>query len=165
MPIFDPMFRSLNEAGVRYVIVGGLAVVLHGHRRLTADLDLVIDLTSMEIRRTMTALAGLGLRPLLPVTADQLADAPTREHWVRDRGMRVFTLRDSSGYRVVDLLTASPVPFADLWERSVEVALEDVTVRIASIPDLIHMKRLAGRPKDLTDIEALESILGEREDR
>ena len=60
------------------------------------------------------------------------------------------------------MLTASPIPFAELWERAVEVVLEDTTVHVASIPDLIQMKRLAGRPKDGADIEALESILEKR---
>ena len=162
MPIFEPMFRALNDAGARYVIVGGLAVVLHGHRRLTADLDLVIDLTPVEAAKTISALEGLGLRPQLPVKASDLAEASIRDRWVRERGMLVFTLRDASGYRAVDLLTDTPIPFPDLWQRAVEVVLEDTTVRIASIPDLIHMKRLAGRPKDWSDIEALESILEER---
>ena len=162
MPIFEPMFRELNDAGARYVIVGGLAVVLHGHRRLTADLDLVIDLTPVEVQKTVAALEGLGLRPQLPVHAADLARASVRERWVRERGMLVFTLRDATGYRAVDLLTASPIPFAELWERAVEVVLEDTTVHVASIPDLIQMKRLAGRPKDWTDIEALESILEKR---
>ena len=40
---FEPVFRALNDAGVRYVIVGGFATVLHGHPRLTADIDLVLD--------------------------------------------------------------------------------------------------------------------------
>ena len=130
MPIFEPMFRALNDAGARYVIVGGLAVVLHGHRRLTADLDLVIDLTPVEAAKTISALEGLGLRPQLPVKAADLAHASIRERWVRERGMLVFTLRDASGYRAVDLLTDTPIPFTDLWQRAVDVVLEDTMVRI-----------------------------------
>lgn len=43
MPLFEPLFAALEEGDVRYVVVGGLATVLHGHARLTADVDLVID--------------------------------------------------------------------------------------------------------------------------
>ena len=50
MPIFEPVFLALNEAGVRYVIVGGLAVVLHGYPRFTADLDIVLDLEALKKR-------------------------------------------------------------------------------------------------------------------
>lgn len=51
MAIFEPILARLNEQGGRYVVGGGLAVVLHGHARLTVDLDLVVDLASDEARR------------------------------------------------------------------------------------------------------------------
>lgn len=156
------MFRALNEAAVRYVIVGGVAVVLHGHSRLTADLDLVVDLEPEPATKVIDVLLGLGLRPRLPVDPGGFADPVIREQWVRERGMRVFTMGDARGIRLVDLLVASPIPFADLWARSVEVRLSGTTVRVASIPDLIDMKRLAGRPIDLVDIENLEAILEEK---
>lgn len=64
----------------------------------------------------------------------------------------------------VDLFVESPIAFADLWSRAEEVTYRDATIRIASIPDLIHLKRLAGRPEDARDIEALEEILRRRKD-
>ena len=93
-------------------------------------MDLVIDLTPLEAAKTISALEDLGLRPQLPVKAADLAHASIRERCVRERGMLVFTLRDASGYRAVDLLTDTPIPFADLWQRAVDVVLEDTTVRI-----------------------------------
>lgn len=52
---FGPIFRALNEAEVRYVIVGGLATVLHGHTRLTLDIDLVVDLEPSEAKKAIQA--------------------------------------------------------------------------------------------------------------
>ena len=118
MSLFEPVFEALNRAQVRYVVVGGLATVLHGHARLTADIDLVIDLSPAEARKTLETLVGLGFRPRAPV---------------------------------------DPLAFADPGE------LTHTVVRIASIPDLIYLKRLAGRAQDLADVEALEVILRRKE--
>ena len=83
-----------------------------------------------------------------------------REAWIRDRGMQVFSMVDPSDpMRVVDLFVSHPIPFEELWSRSEEIHLTGTTVRVASIPDLIRMKRQAGRPEDRTDIEHLEAIL------
>jgi hypothetical protein len=66
--------------------------------------------------------------------------------------------------RVVDLFAEQPLPFEIFWSRSEEFNLTGTTVRVASIPDLIHLKRLAGRPQDLADIEKLEAIREARKD-
>ena|SRR6266566_4073975 len=160
MALFEPLFKALNDAGVRYVVVGGLAVVLHGHARLTVDVDLVVDLDEGQALRAIDALVAMGLRPRVPVNPRDFATRSIREGWIRDRGMQVFSMFDPSNpMRVVDLFVDHPVPFEDLWSRSEEFELRDTTVRVASIPDLIHLKRLAGRPQDQADIEQLEAIL------
>ena len=160
MAVYEPLFRALNDAGIRYIVVGGLAVVLHGHARLTVDVDLVIDLDEEQAKRTIDALVKLGLQPRVPVNPTDFANRSVREAWIRDRGMQVFSMFDPSNpMRVVDLFVDHPLPFEDLWARSAKFDLEDTTVRVASIPDLIHLKRQAGRPQDQADIEQLEAIL------
>ena len=67
--------------------------------------------------------------------------------------------------REVDLFVEHLIAFDELWTRSEIINLSHTTVRIASIPDLIRLKRLAGRPQDLADIEALEIILRRKEGR
>ncbi len=159
MAVFEPIFMALNAADVRYVVVGGLAVVLHGHARLTVDVDLIVDLSPPEAVKAIDVLAELGMKPRLPVDARDFANTATREAWVRERGMRVFSMLDPGNpMRVVDLFAEHPIPFEELWARSVEVDLEVTSVRVASIPDLIRLKRLAGRPQDRDDIESLEAI-------
>src|SRR3989304_9005630 len=147
--LFEPVFEALNDAQVRYVVVGGFATVLHGHARLTAEIDLVIDLSPSEARKTLEVLVGLGFRPRAPVNPLAFADPEIRAQW-------------TNPMREVDLFVEHPIDFNELWNRSEVIELTRTVVRIASMPDLIYLKRLAGRPQDLAAIEALEAILRRR---
>lgn len=159
MGLFEDFFRELNEDGVRYVVVGGVAVVLHGHPRMTADIDLVVDLDPAAAGVAMRSLTRMGLRPRVPVAAESFADPVQRRRWIEERGMMVFNLYDPRDpLRSVDLFVEHPIPFDELWSRSSLIALPGVDVRVASIEDLIAMKRKAGRPQDAEDIQALEEL-------
>jgi hypothetical protein len=162
---FEDILAALNQHGVRYVIVGGLAVILHGHVRVTADIDLVIDLEPAQARAAIDALVGTGLRPLVPVDPTAFADKGTRESWVRDKNMQVFSLHDPMDpARHADLFVRHPIPFEELWAASATVRYGSTEVRVASLGHLKRMKRAAGRTQDLADIEALEIIHGEDDD-
>jgi hypothetical protein len=155
--LYEPLFAALCE--VRYVVVGGLAVVLHGHARLTADVDLIVDLEPGEARKAMLALEALGLRPRAPVRAVDFADPDVRRSWIEDKGMRVFSLWDPHDpLREVDVFVEHPIAFEELHARAEVVRIGATRVRIASIADLIRLKRVASRPEDLADIEALEAL-------
>ena len=159
MSVFEPIFQMLNTAGVRYVVVGGLATVLHGYARLTADVDLAVDLAPEEATKMIQALVARGFRPQVPVLPEEFANPTVREVWFRDKHMRAFSLVDPvNPMRVVDLLLKPEIPFEELLARSQEVMLNKTKIRIASIDDLIALKRQAGRPQDLTDIEQLQAI-------
>lgn len=159
MPLYEPIFDALNARGVRYLVVGGLAVVLHGYARLTVDLDLVVDLTPEEALKAVTTLVGLGFRPRLPVAPEAFADSRQRRDWVRKRNLRVFSMFDPTDpLREVDLFVEEPMPFEELWARSIEMPLATTTVRVVSREDLIEMKRRAGRVRDLEDVAALEEL-------
>lgn len=166
MAVFEPIIKTLNDAGVRYVVVGGVAAVLHGHARLTADIDLVVDLRESEALKVIDSLVRMGFQPRLPVNPREFANRQVRESWQRERGMQVFSMFDPSNpMRVVDLFVHHPIPFEELWSRSIELDLGHTSVRVASIADLIHLKRLAGRPQDLLDIQRLEAIVKAKRER
>jgi hypothetical protein len=79
MSFFEEFSKVLNADGVRYVVVGGVAVVLHGHPRMTADIDLVVDLHPSEAKRAIRSLTGMGLRPRVPVEPEAFADPERRQ--------------------------------------------------------------------------------------
>ena len=166
MTLYQPLFRALNASGTRYVVVGGVATVLHGYARLTADVDIILDLEREAAARAIRALVALGLRPRVPVDAEDFADERIRESWVRDKGMQVFSLYKSDDpLLAVDVFAKHPVDFESLYARAEVCDIAGLPVRIASIPDLIYLKRLADRPRDREDVAKLEAILrlkGER---
>ncbi len=146
------------------MVVGGFATVLHGHARLTADIDLVVDLVPDEARKAVETFTRLGFRPRAPVEPLEFADPAVRRQWVQEKGMRVFSLwAPANPMLEVDLFAEHPIDFEELWNRAEIITLTQATVRIASIRDLIRLKQVAGRPQDLADIEALEIILRRRE--
>ena len=158
--------RALDEAGARYVVVGGLAVVLHGYARLTADIDLVVDLSAGEAVKVVAALERLGMVPRAPVSAREFADPERRRAWIDEKGMRVFSMHDPRHPLVeVDLFVDPPIPYDALRSRASLVVIGGVGVPVAGLEDLIAMKRLAGRAKDLEDIAALTAIARRRGDR
>jgi hypothetical protein len=157
--LFETLFDGFNRAGLRYVVVGGVAVVLHGFARLTADVDIVVDLSPEEAAKAVGCLSSLGLRPRAPVDPIGFATPAIRQTWIQRKGMQVFSWYDPKNpMREVDVFVSHPIPFEDLWARSILFPLGALLVRVASIADLVQLKRLAGRPQDLTDIEALEEI-------
>lgn len=166
MSVYEPIFKILNTAGVRYVVVGGVATLLHGYARLTADVDLAVDLAPQEALKMLRALVGNGFRPQVPVPAEMFADSTIREQWLQEKHMRAFSLVDSTNpMRVVDVLLKPEVPFEELLARSQNVVVGETSIRIVSLEDLISLKRSAGRPQDLADIKELEAIRRQKGDR
>lgn len=162
-PDIERLFAALDQAGVRTIIVGGLAVNLHGHLRMTIDVDLVVDLADEPARRAVETLVRLGYRPSVPVDPFTFADAATRKSWLDRRQMLVLSwFHPDDPLSVVDLFTESPLPFETLWSKATPLAAEREFVRVAAVGDLIRIKRAAGRPRDLEDARALEEIERER---
>lgn len=158
MERFEPIFEALNASGARYVVVGGVAVNLHGHTRFTKDLDLVLDLEPVVARKALGTLAGLGFRPTAPMAITDFADPLLREQWATERNMLVFQLFRDASRLTVDLFVRYPTDFDILWTNAVRVVLPRAEIRVASLEHLIAMKREAGRPQDLIDIEWLTTI-------
>lgn len=158
MTQFDPVFAALRATGVRYVVVGGVAVNLHGYQRFTKDIDLVIELVPDQALKALEALKAIGYKPNLPVKLTDFVDPTVREGWIRDKGMMVFQMYSDQSRLALDIFVQYPLDFDELWNQSIEIELPETSLRIASIEHLILMKRGAGRPQDLADIEALEKL-------
>jgi predicted nucleotidyltransferase len=155
----ERVLDSLNRAGVRYLVVGGVAVVLHGYLRVTADLDLVVQLERGNVDRAVRALSELGWRPRAPVAARSFADPDVRRSWIESKGMTVFSLWSPEAPALeVDIFVDEPFDFDETYDRSVVVELDTTHARVVGVDDLIALKQKAGRHQDLADIEALRAL-------
>jgi hypothetical protein len=161
----EAVIRALNESGVHYLVVGGLAVNAHGYERLTRDLDLVIGLQPDNILRGLRALIATGYSPSIPVTPEEFADGSLRETWRREKLMLVLKLWSDLHRRTpLDVFVYEPFDFENEYARAerMEVA-PGLTAPFVTLDTLLAMKRAAARPQDLMDIAALEEAKRMRE--
>jgi hypothetical protein len=158
----DVILRSLIDHDVRFVLVGGLAAQAHGSPSLTGDLDICYARDAANLTRLAAVLSELAaVRRGLPADAPRMPPLDART--LRAGGL--FTLTTTAGD--FDLL-ATPDPGFD-YERlrasSVSTTVGGRSVLIASIADLIDMKRAAGRPKDRVELEILGALREELDRR
>lgn len=154
------IFGDLNAADVRYLVVGGLAVVAHGFLRLTVDLDIVLDLDPSNVQKALNVLTRLKFVPRVPVSLGDFADPVLREKWIAEKHMVVFGLISSEFPRaVIDVFVRSPFDFGAAFERRfVQEMSPGLPISFVSLDLLLEMKRNAGRPKDLEDVRSLERL-------
>jgi predicted nucleotidyltransferase len=162
---FEPVLKALTEAGVRYLVVGGVAVVLHGHLRTTGDLDLVVELSPGNLARALDALEQAGFQPRPPVPLRSFADPAIRRSWIETKNLQVFSLWHSElpGFEV-DLFVEEPFDFEAAWSRKIDVALANTVATVVGLDDLLELKRSAGRARDLEDVTVLEALASDRHD-
>lgn len=160
------IFGALNAVAVRYLVVGGLAVIAHGFLRLTLDLDIVLDLDPDNTRKALEALRKLSYGPRVPVSLLDFADPDQRNSWIEDKHMVVFSLISPDHPRtVIDLFVRSPFDFEKTYAaRLTQEMAPGLPITFVPLDELLRMKREAARPKDLEDIRCLERIRRDRAD-
>lgn len=142
-PDFKEFIKSLNDNGVRYLVVGGYAVALHGYPRYTKDLDVWVELNADNASRILDALNQFGFGSL-GVKAD--------DFMLPDQMLQL-------GYppRRIDILTTLPgVEFSDCFASRTVVEMDGVIVNFIDLEHLKKNKQATGRHQDLADLENLE---------
>lgn len=157
------LLRILTEGQIRFVLVGGLAVALHGYQRSTLDVDIVLAMDEENLRRFVQVAEAAGLRPTMPVRLDALLEPDLIEQWYREKGMLAFSVRMPDTVAVVlDILVRPEVPVAELLRDAQRVRVGAIEIPVASIDHLIVMKSGTERSKDKIDIEELRKIQAKR---
>ena len=143
------LFRSLNGHGVQYLLVGGMANIVHGYIRTTEDLDLWIRVGDENKVHLMQALAENDV-----VGAELLLNVPLLFGWSTvSVGKRGFTL--DMGH---SLKAFADQEFDACYARARDATFDDVPFKVLNLNDLITEKRATGRPKDLVDVDELIRI-------
>ncbi len=144
---------ALSSHRVPYAVAGGYAVALHGAVRGTVDIDFVISLKPKHLAGAEAALKSIGLISRIPVTHIEIVQF--RKEYLEKRNLIAWSFIDAKDpTRMVDLLLKDDISNY----KTVTKEVHGVSVKILSIPSLVKMKRLVGRPQDLEDIKALERL-------
>lgn len=139
------VFKSFHSHDVRYVVIGGIAAVLHGVPRATFDLDILIEASPENAGRLLSALDAAGLGTASLITVEELL---ANEITVFQDRIRI------------DVQTSTPgLAFADAWKRRMRMSYGEQTFYVVSREDLLAAKRAAGRPQDLEDARILDPAL------
>jgi hypothetical protein len=147
------VIQSLDAHRVKYALVGGYAVALHGAVRGTVDVDIAIALSQASFERAESALVEIGLESRLPVTAKEVF--AFREEYIEKRNLDAWSFSNPrNSLEIVDILVTEDANRID----TVNKRAFGLNIRVAAIPELIAMKKKAGRPQDLEDIKALEKL-------
>ncbi len=156
----EAIVLELERREVRYLVVGGLAVIAHGYVRFTADVDIVMDPSTDNLRRAVEALAVLDYRPRAPVPITDYVDAANRRQWASEKGIRVFSLFSPKHPETeVDLFLDPPFDFGPVFDRAVRQRITDrVEAWVVGYEDLVALKREAGRPLDEEDLRRLQWV-------
>ena len=159
MGMFD-LIKLLAEKEVDFVLVGGLAVALHGYQRVTMDVDVVLAMDAANLSRFIAGAKAAGLRPTIPVAIESLADPDLIRQWHAEKGMLAFSLRGAEARAtVLDVLVELKIPYADMRRDAVMIEMGQHRIPVASIAHLIAMKTGTGRGKDAIDIEELQKLM------
>lgn len=149
---FKDLLSAFNARGVRYLVVGGYAVILHAQPRATKDIDLLVKADPFNAHLIYSALAEFGM-PLNDVRPEDFAKPGT-------------FFRFGFEPRAVDILLDIPgIDFEAAWSRRVESIVDPGTGLKAwfiSAPDLMQSKQASGRLQDLADAEAIRAAIKNR---
>jgi hypothetical protein len=157
---FDPVLalQTLHRHDVRFVVIGGVGARLHGSPTVTRDTDICYERSPENLERLAEALEDLGARLRgVDEAVPFLLDAKTLgagDH---------FTFRTRAGDFDALGTPSGVAGFDELAERAKPFDIDGITVLVASIDDLIRMKRAAGRAKDLIEVEVLSAVRDEIE--
>jgi hypothetical protein len=151
---FGTILDDLNRAGVRYVLIGGIALIRHGVVRATRDIDVVLAPEPENLERLR------GLIAAWPATRPDGSPVPA------DGVALGRTIHLSTPHGELDLLPErqSPLSFDELSARAETRRVDGVEASICSLGDLVALKRIAGRERDLLDLRDLEAAHGELPD-
>jgi hypothetical protein len=153
------LFSALDRHHVDYLLIGGLAVSLHGVERATMDVDITVALTPENLAHLIETAKELKFSPVLPVPLESLSNIELLRQWHKERNLEAFALRtpDLAGVTLAVLLFP-PIEFSGMAQRAVVFSVANTAIRVVAIDDLIALKQAVGRPIDLSDIEHLQRI-------
>ncbi len=156
---FGILFKKFQEHNIRYVVCGGLAVNLHGIPRMTADIDIILDLTEPNLLSFEKCTSDLNYNLSVPVKLTELSDELSRRKLIQSKNLVALSFYNfDKNFLALDLLIDFPIPFEELWNSRAIRKEGDLEVCLVSIDHLIKLKEYSNRAQDKQDIYYLSKI-------
>jgi hypothetical protein len=153
---YTTLFSELNTHNIDYLLIGGLAVNLYGVPRFTMDVDLIIDFNQKNIDNLGNCIKTLGLYTKDSIKLETLVDTQKRKALIKEQQMAAVTLLShSSMVPMVQILIHHQLDFQKAYSNSITRDLAGIPVRLASIEDLVKLKKVTSRLQDYSDIHYL----------
>jgi hypothetical protein len=157
---YGQIFKALNEANVQYIVVGGVAMNLHGYTRFTGDLDLLLALTPENLKRMAKLMEDMGYYQRIPVTLDELGDEKKILKLMKEKNLLAYSFIGKDPQFNIDVIIGESLDFKKYAKHVVKITAWDTVIPIVSADDLIDMKKKAGRKRDIEDVAALIELKG-----
>ena len=158
--LYKEILKKLQDERFEYLVVGGLAVNLHGYSRVTNDLDILILLSEENIAKFVKVIKSLNYKPKVPVELEDFISEKNRKKWIEEKSMKVFSVYNPRNeLEHIDVLIIYSLDFSEVYKRKVVYKVQEVEIPTISIQDLIKLKKEAGRKIDELDINVLTRIM------
>lgn len=167
LPMYLEFMRQLEGKKVRYVLCGGLALVLRHIKRDTYDANIVVALDEDNVTRFLDAIEETGWQPRAPVPSRDFLNPEKRKSWIEEKHAKVFTfIHPEKTFLSIDVFLALPLTEEKLFGEATHIGCAGVRVPVASYRALLDMKKkiVPIRAKDAIDIIILERILDKQKD-
>jgi len=159
MILYEEILRAFQKQKVKYVLVGGIAFNLLGGYRNTLDMDILVEMADKNLLKVVNILKKAGYHVKQPVDPAMIADKKTRRDWIKNKNMKAFNFyKGQESYEEVNIIVDSPVDFKEAIRGAIKVKAAGLDLVVISPKKFIEMKKVAGRDKDLKDIEDLKLV-------
>ncbi len=165
MDHLSEMIHSLSAAGVKFIITGGVAMVLRGAERMTMDLDISVERESENLDRFLKSMEEMGMRPRAPIAPETLLDEDVLKSFVEEKSALVFTfIHPDEPFRQIDVFIIDEMSYEKLFPLSDDMMIHGKPVRVLHLDGLIQTKMQVNPPRD-TDIWDLNVLKKLKENR
>lgn len=159
---YGQLFEELYNRKVKYLLCGGLATNLYGLQRMTADIDLIIDLEENNLKAFKLVMENLNYKASIPVDIVELANSEKLQYYKTQKNLIAYSYFNlKKEFVQVDVITEFPYHFNEMWGRKKVDTAMGFELNVIELNDLIEMKTQAGRDQDLTDVEYLKRLKNE----
>lgn len=156
---YSEFLSELYRNSIEYLIVGGLAVNLHGVPRVTHDIDIIVSTKNGNIKKLVEVFQKLNYSPRLPLDPIEMVKPESVKDWIENRNLIAFSFyHKKHNYQIVDVLLDYPLNFEESYKNKVIKKAGDIEIFLLSLDDLIKMKNHSGREQDISDIQLLEKV-------